>query len=547
MIPERRIALRESSLIANSQGRIAMDKANRPFHETTRRRFLAAGGTAILSAGLTTGSVSAGQSGPFVRRSLTDPLIGPVLASYEKGIAAMLALAPTDPRNWYRIAFIHELDCPHANWWFLPWHRGYIGYLECIIRDLSDDPNFALPYWDWTANPSLPAQFANINSVLNPANHAFISTSSAFNRAFAAPVQAMYNGFSAAQLAQLNARQLPDAPTFTQQIMGDFFPAPVSRNLNFGSAFQNAVSLNMITSALGPTVFSATNNTSQPNFGSDPAPDHEQGPGEGILETQPHDRTHLAVGGLMSQFLSPVDPIFWMHHSNIDRLWDVWTRKQQAAGGPILPQGADLSTWNAEPFLFYVDCQGNPASKTTAGDHASTTVFNYVYTKGSGENVIPAAAPVPVHPPVAAALSRNMVDFVQPTTASASVPATVLGAVGVPNGRELVAKITLELPSNHAGMQFHVLVNPPANARHLGFNDPSFAGTIAPFGSHAAAHAMTRTVSFEVPLTEAIGKLRTAGDWDDSKPINIQVVPDTSGVTLTPFSVPIKSITLRSV
>ena len=329
--------------------------------------------------------------------------------------------------------------------------------------------------------------------------------------------------------------------------MSDFFPGLASRHLNFGGAFQNAVSLNMITSALSPTVFSATVNPSLMNFASDPAPDHEQHPGEGILETQPHDQTHIAVGGLMSQYLSPTDPIFWMHHSNIDRLWDVWTRKQQAAGGPILPQGADLNTWNSEPFLFYVDCNGNPATKTTAGDYASNTLFNYVYSPGSGESVIPAGpAPTALHPPVASTLSRNVLDFVQPTTASASIPTAAMQRVGVPKGRQLIAKITLELPADPAGLQFHVLVNPPANAPNIEFNDPSFAGTIAPFGSHVGAHAMPSTRSFDVPLTGAITKLRAAGNWNDTKPINIQVVPDTSGVTAQAFAVPIKSITLSS-
>jgi tyrosinase len=522
-----------------------MDKANQQFQETTRRRFLAAGGAAVLATGLTARRASARQAGPFVRKSLLDPSIGPVLDSYKKGIAAMLALPPTDPRNWYRIAFIHELDCPHGNWWFLPWHRGYIGYLECIIRDLSGDPSFALPYWDWTADPGLPVQFASAGTVLNPAEPAYIASSAAFRAAFSGPVNAMYAGFSPAQLALLNTRGLPDAPTFTQQIMGDFFSGLASRNLNFGASFQNAVSQNMINSALAPSVFSATGAPAQLNFASDPAPDHEQSPGDGILEAQPHNMTHNAVGGLMAQFLSPADPIFFMHHSNIDRLWDVWTRKQLAAGGPILPQGADLTAWNSEPFLFYVDCTGKPATKTTAGDYASTSLFyNYTYTKGSGENVIPAA--VALHSPITATLSRNVIDFAQPTTSTASVPAVAIRSVGVPTGRELVAKIALELPADHAGLQFHVLVNPRANARNIGFNDPSFAGTIAPFGSHFSPHAMPMTVSFDVPLTGAIAKLRAANNWDDSKPINIQVVPDTAGITARTFSVPIKSISLLS-
>jgi tyrosinase len=52
----------------------------------------------------------------------------------------MLALPPSDPRNWYRQEMIHVLDCPHANWWFLPWHRGYLLHFEEIYRQLSGDP-----------------------------------------------------------------------------------------------------------------------------------------------------------------------------------------------------------------------------------------------------------------------------------------------------------------------------------------------------------------------------------------------------------------------
>jgi tyrosinase len=58
----------------------------------------------------------------------------------------MLALPPEDPRNWYRHALVHTIDCPHGNWWFLPWHRGYLGWFEQICRELSNDPAFALPY-----------------------------------------------------------------------------------------------------------------------------------------------------------------------------------------------------------------------------------------------------------------------------------------------------------------------------------------------------------------------------------------------------------------
>jgi tyrosinase len=38
-----------------------------------------------------------------------------------------------------------------------------------------------------------------------------------------------------------------------------------------------------------------------------------------------HGGVHLWVGGTMSDAsVSPADPVFWLHHANLDRLWWVW-------------------------------------------------------------------------------------------------------------------------------------------------------------------------------------------------------------------------------
>ncbi len=516
-----------------------MSQKNAAKAKTSRRGFLAASGAAVIASGIKLSPARAQAGTPFLRKSLAGPQIGPVLDSYRKAIAAMLQLPPTDARNWYRIAFIHELDCPHQNWWFLPWHRGYIGWFEQICRDLSGDSTFALPYWDWTANPNLPAPFGD-NSVLNPANPAFIASLQDFQSQMSSPVSALYQSFTQAQSAQAQVRQLADAQTFLNQISGDFFPIAQSRQSDFGGSYPGEVSIGRIESALAPTAFA--------DFASLPAASHSAMAGEGILETHPHDNVHGAVGGFMSQFLSPVNPIFWTHHANIDRLWDVWTRKQQKLGLPTLPQGADLARWQQEPFLFYVDTQGNPVTKNTAGSYSTIDVFNYQYEPGSGEEVVPAASPLlaAVHPPTASTLTRHVLDFQQPTLGSAAVPAEAARLAGTKEGRELVARITLELPPNRRGVRFHVLVNPPEGVKNVGFHDPSFAGTIAPFGSHGGGH-MAGPTSFDVPLTSAIRKLRAANLWDAAQPIRIQVVPDTRGVTATPFSVPLTSISIRTI
>lgn len=45
-----------------------------------------------------------------------------------------------------------------------------------------------------------------------------------------------------------------------------------------------------------------------------------------------HNDVHRAVGGLMATIQSPADPLFWLHHANIDRLWAQWQDEQRHAG-----------------------------------------------------------------------------------------------------------------------------------------------------------------------------------------------------------------------
>src|SRR6185369_1723178 len=82
------------------------------------------------------------------------------------------------------------------------------------------------------------------------------------------------------------------------------------------------------------------------------------------------------------------DPIFYLHHSNIDRLWVAWTHKQQREGYPILPSGQELQTLSEEPFLFYVNGNGQFVGPSKAGDYLSTARFNYEYEPGFGDQLL---------------------------------------------------------------------------------------------------------------------------------------------------------------
>jgi tyrosinase len=54
---------------------------------------------------------------------------------------------------------------------------------------------------------------------------------------------------------------------------------------------------------------------------------------EVLMESQPHNPVHNLIGGEMANMTSPRDPIFFLHHANIDRLWNAWV----SAGGKRVP------------------------------------------------------------------------------------------------------------------------------------------------------------------------------------------------------------------
>jgi len=39
-----------------------------------------------------------------------------------------------------------------------------------------------------------------------------------------------------------------------------------------------------------------------------------------------HNRVHVWVGGDMLPSSSPTDPVFYMNHCNIDRIWEAWLK-----------------------------------------------------------------------------------------------------------------------------------------------------------------------------------------------------------------------------
>jgi tyrosinase len=540
-----------------------MSKKLPPAFDASRRAALIKTGAALSSTLLPLGLSSAQPVLPahraqrYRRYNASSPAGKRMLKFYAKAVRAMLALPPEDPRNWYRHAIVHTLDCPHGNWWFLPWHRGYLGWFEQICRELSGYPHFALPYWDWTAEPKVPD--AMFDDVLDPNHEAYIPTAADFDRRLRTAIAnsgywtspgGVFNRRS--QFGQLLGRSV----RFEQDLMFDilddpsgrlFHEQPGARGLRrerpeFNAATGDSVARETILAALAAPDY--------PTFASPKSSNHGTSAGFGILEAKPHNSVHRCVGsrdcnfvearGFMTDMLSPVDPIFFLHHGNMDRLWDVWERKQQRLGLPTLPAGVELRTdlpedqksaeekatdyyrWAREPLLFFVDKNGAPVAQTAAGDYAAMAAFNYDYEPGSGEEAVPRTNTRPRSRPAGprvfpGKIMQRHVAREQPASATVAVPAATLGEA-VSSGATLVANITLHF-HEMAHDPYVVVLNGPEELHEIDASSPFYLGTIMMFGHHRHSGALT----FALPLGQKLSGPSTAQRSDGT--LRVRILP----------------------
>jgi tyrosinase len=87
------------------------------------------------------------------------------------------------------------------------------------------------------------------------------------------------------------------------------------------------------------------------------------------LEQQLHNAVHGWVGGAMGSVpIAAFDPIFYAHHTMVDRIWRLW---QQRHGQPGPPAGASATV--LDPFPM------------TVGDVLDVAVLGYDYAGSAAD------------------------------------------------------------------------------------------------------------------------------------------------------------------
>lgn len=253
------------------------------------------------------------QSQARVRFDARSPDGKKMLAIYAKAVAKMKAMAPSDPRSWVFQWYTHWVKNDGTNpsaqddkWkkqalmeiypksmpkpafdlatevWntcqahgddmdenmFLPWHRMFVCRFEDIIRAVSGEEDFTLPYWNYsTSDPA-------IRGVIPPE----------FTKKGDPDFGSLY---------VQNRNPGVNNGTPIQQIPG--FPGdPLSTDILSACFYEDKFPVNGFCSG---------------------------------IDSIPHGSVHVQIGDVLDMGNVPWaanDPIFWLHHCNIDRLWASW-------------------------------------------------------------------------------------------------------------------------------------------------------------------------------------------------------------------------------
>jgi hypothetical protein len=464
-----------------------------------------------------------------------------LLAALRKGVLAMKRRPPSDPLSWFYQAAIHGVtedavkkaaaqdpkvdavfkkrywnQCPHdgensAN--FLPWHRAYTYHFEKILRMHTEEARFSLPYWNYVdkKNRKFPREFGikhldgNINN----------ESEDNINPLYLAERDYYFTGYEHPFATGLPLLELSDGA--------------VDITLSMGS----------------PVFFGDTEREGLAGGIADEDPSTR-----GLLESYPHDQIHRAVGGIIDSstgegavgaMATPptagFDPIFSIHHSNIDRLWAEWSCMPGKKWGKI-----PSDYWfNERPWFFFdMDAKVVNEPRKAYFDYRALGIrFKY-------ENMACTPLVLPTTKPAAVALALPAMKPAELLVeTSVSVNVLNIGRAVIPLSGQMkqhfgtaistlaagtsgpgrlglrIQRVDLGLVQA-TGFDLHLTAKPNGD---LARSDPSFIGSIALFRHFHVGDQHGRQAESEMDETFDISKAVSAIGDSNLESLSIVAIP----------------------
>jgi tyrosinase len=408
-------------------------------------------------------------------------------------------LSPTTPVP-ADVAGAYGNQCQHGSWYFLSWHRGYLATFEAIVaakvKELTGEA-WALPYWNYLDDTNPKARLIPDAFLADTYPHP--SGGDRPNPLKKYPRRA---GVTALQPGPRDEFSLA-AGAENDFIVG-------AGGIGFGGGITG-----------GFMQFS--------NWTGD-------------LENNPHNTVHRMIGGFMGDpRLAGLEPLFWLHHCNIDRVWEAW----MLTPGKTMVNDKRWKTGPADRKFIMPAVDGGPGATFTSADTLKGGRFHPTYDdlkKGTGLKPVEgtSVARVGMGPPeqqtvelvgansavvtLGDAPAKVQVDL-DPAAAQAS--ATSMGATAA---GEKVSRLYLALEGVRGAAPA------PAVAVYLNLpegqgpdeNEDRFVGGLTLFGLNVASDPEGphggAGLGYTLDITDLAQKLIAAGDFD----------PDHLRVTLVP-------------
>jgi len=305
----------------------------------TRRNFLRLGGTAVVASVLGRSPRALSQSPTVLTRyDAATPDGKAMLVKLAKAVDAMLNRPEQDPLNW-------------NSWWYTHDVRGDTTKASEIARVFKNLPPQSSQIAERTWGTCQPHHAGDIEDLFLPWHRYFVFS---FERVVRAVIGDPTFTLPYWNYIDASSRALP--PEFlkpTDSALKALFRPDRNRQVNQGSAIDAGLRVSPI------------------NLDDLKYDDYSTFCGS--LDNGLHGTVHVRVGngrGMGSVPWAANDPVFWLHHSNIDRLWASWNK-----GG-----GRNLNT---QEFLNRSFKFVGPDSKLAdfrVSDCLSTSQLNYQYS-----------------------------------------------------------------------------------------------------------------------------------------------------------------------
>lgn len=190
-----------------------------------------------------------------------------------------------------------DRNAAHRGPVFLPWHRFMMILLEQQLQRVLGNADFGLPYWSWTDDDENSLVWADdcMGGNGDPRRLSTVTT----------------GPFSASSpfLVNIATNSAGALRTVRRPLRRQF-------NVPLGLPTQDELQAALANGDYDVAPWNAGDSVSFRNLLEGWIPS----------ETQPHlhNRVHVWVGGDMLPASSPNDPVFYLNHCNVDRIWSAW-------------------------------------------------------------------------------------------------------------------------------------------------------------------------------------------------------------------------------